>query len=82
MAYDINMAQCLRDVGRIGYTEVHNVCAGTTTTVPWGVGAWFCLALLTIVIAAVAAWIVWIEYPIWKLKRRHAAERASWSLRK
>jgi hypothetical protein len=51
-----NLAECLKSVGNIGYTSVHNVCSGTVTVVPWGHVDWlgmgilcvFALALLTI----------------------------------
>lgn len=74
--YDLNMAQCLRDVTRLGYTEVHNVCSSAVTTVPWGIGPWMVAAILTLVVAIIALHIVVFELPIWVLhwqyrKRSH-----------
>ena len=43
------IADCLKPISNIGHTIYQNVCNGTSTQVPWGVGDWF-LALLIIVI--------------------------------
>lgn len=77
MTYDINMAQCLRDVGRLGYTEVHNICTGTIATVPWGIAPWFGVSVVAAVVIVPLAFFVWLNYPIWMWKRRFHREGRS-----
>jgi hypothetical protein len=46
MKTDINLnqnvvAECLKGTYDFGGTTIHNVCAGTTTYLPWGSLDWF-----------------------------------------
>lgn len=38
--FNINAAECLREAHHLGHTAVHNVCSGSVTDVPWGLGDW------------------------------------------
>lgn len=71
---DLNMAQCLRDVGRFGYNEIHNVCSGTVTTVPWGFPEWTGVAFLGLIVASIVLFYVWLNYPKWLWRRRMKRE--------
>ena len=75
---NVNMAQCLRDVTHLGYTRIFNACNGTHYDLPWGLGSWLGIIAAALIPTLAVAFYVWLEYPIWKLKRKHAAERASW----
>jgi hypothetical protein len=70
----INFAACLRDVTHIGYTLVVNVCTGAETVVPWGPFAWLGLAVIVAVITVPAAFWVWLNWPLWRMRwnRRRA----------
>ncbi|UJW87926.1 hypothetical protein [Devosia sp. SL43] len=35
-----NATQCIRTVSEWGADHIHNICSGTTTTLPWGLGGW------------------------------------------
>lgn len=35
-----NLAQCIQKMTHVGFTRVHNVCSGSVTDVPWGLGDW------------------------------------------
>lgn len=44
--FNVNAAECLRDVTQFGSTQIHNVCSGAVTTVPWGLSEWATTSLL------------------------------------
>ncbi|UXS01676.1 hypothetical protein [Agrobacterium tumefaciens] len=71
---DLNMAQCLRDVSRFGYNEIHNVCTGAVTTVPWGILEWFGVAILLSIPITITLFYVWLNYPKWAWQRRMRLE--------
>ena len=41
---------CLQKTNDIGQTIVHNICANTTATIPWGSADWvaFCLSITVV----------------------------------
>lgn len=53
--FNVNAAECLRDVAQFGSTQVHNICSGTVTTVPWGLGEWATTAALSMLALVMAA---------------------------
>ncbi len=54
----LNKAECFRDVNYIGWTEVHNVCTGTVSAVPWGVGGW-AVAVMVVLFGLMACTILY-----------------------
>lgn len=49
--FNVNAAECLRDVTWFGSTQVHNICTGAVTSVPWGMSEWATTALLGLLAA-------------------------------
>lgn len=57
---NLNQAECLRDVVQLGFTQVHNVCAGTITNVPWGMADWLgaiAIALMMTILVGLVAFL-------------------------
>lgn len=61
--FNVNAAECLRDVTHFGSTAVYNICSGAITNVPWGIGEWATCALLGLLAAIMVATLsllVWV----------------------
>lgn len=60
-----NVADCIKEVGKIGYNEYHNICTGSVTNVGWGLGdyAFYSLVVIMFVIMFFAM------YPIYKMNK-------------
>lgn len=69
---NLNIATCFRDVTRFGQNEIFNVCNGTSSFVPWGLGQWIGASILGLVFAVVVFGVVWwnIPYIAWQLRGR------------
>lgn len=52
---NLNNSQCLVTKVQFGHDIVYNICKGTETIVPWGVGDYFMLGFTGLVLAVIVS---------------------------
>ncbi len=56
--FNNNQSECIKDYQKIGVTVYQNICNGERTEVPWGIGGWLILVLLTSIFIGIAIGII------------------------